>query len=42
MADESWAEVKADVRAAVGGEPVLGVSDRILEVVPYPPYRLQR
>ncbi len=42
MADESWAEVKATVRAAVGGEPVLGVSDRILETVAYPPYRLAR
>ena len=40
MADASWAQVKADVRAAVGGEPVLGVSDRILDVVDYPPYRL--
>ena len=42
MADESWAEVKATVRAAVGGEPVVGVSDRILETVAYPPYRLAR
>ena len=40
MADESWAAVKSTVRAAVGGEPVLGVADRILEVVAYPPYRL--
>ena len=42
MADESWAEVKAAVRTDVGGEPVLGVSDRILQVVTYPPYRLSR
>lgn len=40
MADESWSAIKQDVRAAVGGEPVLSVSDRVLEVVDYPPYRL--
>ena len=40
MADAAWVEVKSAVRAAVGGEPVLGVSDRLLEAVAYPPYRL--
>ncbi len=40
MADESWSRVKDDVRAAAGGEPVLSVSSRVLELVDYPPYRL--
>ena len=40
MADAEWVQVKTDVRVAVGGEPVLGLTDRILDVVDYPPYRL--
>lgn len=40
MADESWSEIKRAVRAAAGGEPVLSVSSRTLDVVDYPPYRL--
>lgn len=37
MADEEWAQVKRDVRSAVGGEPVLNVTSRVLEIVPYSP-----
>ena len=40
MADESWSRIKDQVRAAAGGEPVLNVTSRVLEVVDYPPYRL--
>ena len=40
MADESWSQAKQEVRAAIGGEPVLEVSTRVLETVDYPPYRL--
>lgn len=42
MADETWAQVKIDVRAAIGGEPVQHVTSRVLDVVDYPPYRLSR
>jgi hypothetical protein len=40
MADESWSDIKDQVRAAIGGEPVLGVTSRVLRAVDYPPYRL--
>ena len=40
MADESWSRAKQEVRSAIGGEPVLDVSSRVLEAVDYPPYRL--
>jgi heme-degrading monooxygenase HmoA len=37
---ESWSRIKAEVRAAIGGEPVLNVTSRVLEIVDYPPNRL--
>lgn len=41
MADESWSRIiKNEVRAAIGGEPVLNVTSRVLKVVDYPPNRL--
>jgi hypothetical protein len=40
MADESWSRIKHEVRAAIGGEPVLNVANRILTIVDYPPNRV--
>jgi hypothetical protein len=40
MADQSWSRIKDEVRAASGGEPVLNVTSRVLELVRYPPNRL--
>ena len=42
MADESWSRVKDEARAAIGGEPVLNVTSRLLQIVDSPPNRHQR
>jgi len=37
MADPEWERAKQEARAQAGGEPVLSVSGRVLEEVPFSP-----